>query len=178
MKTRAPHPNTEGAVRLQWRVPLLAIACLTAATLSASAQSSSTNFVLQQSTLNTSGQEQTSASYRLTASLGQELTVGTSSSTHLVLQSGYWSFLGSGLVPVVLTVEKNVVTPANLDLSWSGNNSPYDVFESTNCASIFASPLTTTPNNTLTNITPPVATLVCYSVLATAPGPAPPPSTP
>ena len=101
--------------------------------------------------------------------------MGTSSSNHFVLQAGFWSFLGSGLVPVYLAVDDTIGIPGNVDLSWSGNNSPYSVYQSVDCTDVFSSLLTTTTANQLTNVMPPAATLVCYSVLATAPGPAPPP---
>lgn len=141
-------------------------------------QSSSSSYVLQQSTLDISGDRMQSATYRLTASLGQEMTVGTSSSDTLVLQSGFWSFVGSGIVPVVLTVDRNDGMPGNVDLTWSGNNPPYGIYQGTDCSDIFASFLTSTTNNGLANITPPLAELVCYSVLATAPGPTVPGETP
>lgn len=154
------------------------VVVVAAANLAASAQSSSPSFILQQSTLSISGEATTSSSFRLTASVGQELTVGTSSSTEIVLQSGFFSFVGSGLVPVVLTVGKNNANPGNVDLSWSGNNPPYDVYQSTVCSDVFGSFLDTAPNNGLPDVNPPAVTLVCYNVLATAPGPAPPPTAP
>jgi hypothetical protein len=79
------------------------------------AQSSSASYVLQQSTIDAAGEAGTSTSFALTASLGQELTVGTSSAPPYVLQSGFWSFLGSGLVPVILAVDKNSSNPGNVD---------------------------------------------------------------
>ena len=74
------------------------------------AQSSSTNYVLKQHTVSSAGQEASSAGYALGASAGQEATIGTSSSPRFVLQSGFWSFAGSGLVPVILAVDKSPVT--------------------------------------------------------------------
>jgi hypothetical protein len=142
------------------------------------AQSSSANYTLQQSTNNSAGDVATSAGYRMTPSLGQEATIGASSSPGFVLQSGFWSFLGSGLVPVFLSVNKNGIDPEDMDLSWSGNNDPYDLYRSANCTDVFAAYLDTTVTNDFTDVTTPAASLLCYSVLATAPGPAPPPPTP
>ena len=68
------------------------------------------------------------------------------------------------------------VTSGNVDLSWSGNNAPYEIFESTDCASIFSSLFDTTSANNYDDIAPPAGSVVCYNVLATAPGPAPPPN--
>jgi hypothetical protein len=154
---------------------LVVLSLLTPAAL---AQSSSASYVLKQSTTNGGGETTTSTSYRLTASAGQESTIGTSSSPAYVLQSGFWSYLGSGLVPVILMVHKNGITPGNVDLTWSGNNSPYDIFEATDCTNVYAAYYDMTPSNSYPDITPPVADLTCYSVLATAPGPAPPPGAP
>ena len=88
---------------------------------------------------------------------------------------GFWSFVGSGLVPVLLTVDRNGIVPGNVDLSWSGNNTPYEIFEATDCTNVFSYPFGTTSANNYDDITPPSG-LVCYNVLATAPGPAPPPN--
>jgi hypothetical protein len=116
--------------------------------------------------------------FRIEGSLGQAATIGTSSSPRYVLQSGLWGVLGSGLVPVLLTVDRNAVTPEHVDLNWSGNNAPYDVYQATDCSRVFAGFLDTTDANSYSDIPPPSEDLVCYSVLASAPGPAPGPSTP
>jgi hypothetical protein len=164
-----------GFVRI--RPVRLYLAALALASLSAPvahAQSSSVSYVLQQSTTNDGGEVSDSAGYRLAASLGQEATIGTSSSVSYVLQSGFWSFVGSGLVPVILMVDKNAGTPGNVDLTWSGNNPPYDIYQATDCTSVFSRLFDTSVTNEYPNITPPGDDLVCYNVLATAPGPAPP----
>jgi len=137
----------------------------------------SASYVLQQSTTNDGGETATSTSYRLDASLGQEATIGTSSSPRYVLQSGFWSFVGSGLVPVVLQAEKNGTAPDDVDLTWSGNNSPYDIYAGTDCTDIFSHYLTQEAGNAYTD-SPLPAGLTCYSVLATAPGPIAPPQGP
>jgi hypothetical protein len=146
--------------------------------LSVQAQSSSASYVLQQSTTNNAGDTANSGSYRLSPSLGQESTIGTSSSPGFVLQSGFWSFVGSGLVPVILSVDKNAIDPEDMDLNWSGNNDPYDLYRTDNCSDVFSFYLDTSFDNDYTDVTTPAVTLLCYSVLATAPGPAPPPPTP
>jgi hypothetical protein len=81
-----------------------------------------------------------------------------------------WGFVGSGLVPVLLTVSRSVASIHKVDLAWSGNNPPYEIYQATNCADVYASFLAVTSSNNYPNITPPAANLVCYSVLATAPG--------
>ena len=142
------------------------------------AQSSSASYVLQQSTKNSAGETATSGSYTLSSSAGQEATIGASSSPGFVLQSGFWSFLGSGLVPVFLSVEKNAIDSEDMDLNWSGNNEPYDLYRTDNCSDVFSFYLDTSFINDYTDVTTPPAKLLCYSVLATAPGPEPPPPTP
>lgn len=161
MPSRSCHP------RVWFLVPLAVAVAVTPAL----GQSSSASYVLQQSTLNTGGDFGTSASYIGAGSLGQEATIGTSSSFHYVAQSGFWGFFGSGLVPVWLFANRNPVNRDNVDLNWTGNNSPYDVYQATGCTNVFGSYFGTTPANAMANIPPPVTTLVCYSVLATAPGP-------
>jgi len=135
-------------------------------------------FVLQQWTFNGGGQTSVSPSgsaFRFTTSIGQESTIGTSSSFDYVVQAGFWSFLGSGLVPVILSGSKNLVQPANPDLSWTGNNPQYSIYRSTNCSNVFSTWLTSQSPTAWTDSAPPVSPLVCYNVLATAPGPIPPP---
>ncbi len=138
------------------------------------AQSSSARYRLAQSTLNGGGSVSASpsgTSYRLAASFGQESTIGTSSSFRYVLQSGFWSFQGSGLVPVILYVTKNGSAPANPDLSWTGNNPPYALYSTAGCSNVTSGFVTTTPLQAWTDTAPPLGVLDCYSVFATAPGP-------
>ena len=151
-----------------------AAACILLSALPVSAQSQSENYVLQQSTLDAAGAVSDSANYRLEGSASQALTIGTSSSQAFVLQSGFWSFLGSGLVPVLLSVAKNPTDSELVDLGWSGNDPPYEIFGSPDCSGIFNSLLATTTSNSYVDTAPPALGLTCYSVLATAPGPAPP----
>lgn len=161
------------------RIPALLVILVTLWALPLLAQSSSASFRLQQSTLNgggTTSVSRTGHNFRMTGSLGQESTIGTSSSWSYVLQSGFWSFAGSGLVPVLLIVVKNPTTPGDPDLSWTGNNPDYMVYRATDCSAVFAGgPLVTQPGQTWTDSAPPAAALVCYDVLATAPGPIAPP---
>ena len=141
------------------------------------AQPQSPSYRLQQSTANGGGETASSGGFRLDASAGQESAIGTSSSPRFVLQSGFWSFGGSGLVPVLLMARKNGADPADVDLSWSGNNSPYDLYSATDCTDIHNHYLAQEGSNAYTD-SPLPADLTCYSVLATAPGPIAPPPVP
>ena len=134
---------------------------------------SSASFSIERMTLSAGAEASSSASFVLTPTINQELVVGTSASPGFVIQSGFWSFLGSGLVPVVLSVEPGVA-PDEVNLSWSGNNAPYEVFQATDCAAVFGMPLTTTGDNELAGVGTTPAGLTCFNVLATAPGPVPP----
>lgn len=159
-------------------LPLVTLALVLAPT-ALFAQSISPSFRLSQSTRNGGGGTSVSpagSAFRLTGSLGQESTIGTSSSVRYVVQSGFWSFVGSGLVPVLLTAEKNPGNPANPDLTWSGNGSYYSVYRDTGCSDLFASgPLATETVKIWTDVAPPTSDLVCYGVLSSAPGPVAPP---
>jgi len=150
-------------------------ACVWPLSLPANAQATSANYRLDPVTINGGGSPATSATTRLNASLGQELSVGASSAPHFILQSAYWSFLGSTVVPVVLTANRDAVQSADVNLSWSGNNASYNVHRNVACASVFASVLATTSNNAYNDSAAPIAGLTCYNVIAFAPGPAPPP---
>jgi hypothetical protein len=156
---------------------LIAVAAVLAA-MSASAQSQSPSFRLQPVTINGGGARAGSATSLADGSLGQELVVGASSSPHFVLQSGFWSFLGSTLVPVVLVASKIPAQAGAVDLTWSGNNAPYAVYRATNCASIFSGVFVTTSSNAYSDASAPTSGLACYNVLASAPGPRPPPPSP
>jgi len=137
--------------------------------------STSPSYRLQPTTINAGGAPSVAASRSANGSLGQELAVGTSSAPHYIVQSGFWSFLGSGLVPVVLSATKTPGQPASVDLGWSGNNASYDVYRNANCATVFSGVFAATSTNAYTDGSAPTSGLTCYNVLALAPGPAPPP---
>lgn len=139
---------------------------------------SSASFVLQQATLNGGGTTVSSPSFAVASSAGQESAIGVSSSPHALLQSGFWSWSGTGLVPVLLTMRKNAGDPSHYDADWTGNAPPYLVYRSTACADVFSAYLATSLPNDWTDVAPPPEALACYNVLATAPGPTPPPLTP
>ena len=154
-----------------WCFPWLA--ALMVLPIPAVAQGSSAHYVLQQKTLNAGGgggPTMPGGLYRMEDSLGQESVVGCSSSFHYVLQSGFWSFFGSGLVPVILMVTKDTGDPSCPDLSWTGNNPYYFVYRSTDPSAIFSDLNHSQPGQTWTDRSSPDAPVVFYSVLATAPG--------
>jgi len=174
-------PSPTGPVRIERVLGAIGVLALAWAVglPCAVAESSSPRFTLRQGLADSGTVEPSFGSrYRLEASVGQETTIGTSSSPRYILQSGLWGFVGSGLVPVLLSVERNASTPEHVDLSWSGNNAPYDVYQATDCSNVFAAYYDSTGANSYVDIAPPGESLTCFSVLATAPGPVPEPSPP
>ncbi|MDH3628425.1 MAG: hypothetical protein OEV00_14665 [Acidobacteriota bacterium] len=135
---------------------------------------SSPSYVLQQTAVDGAGTESSSGSYVMNGAAVQKATIGTSASPAYVLQSGFFSYLGSGLVPVVLTVDKDAIDPQDIDLSWSGNNDPYSVYRSIDCTAIIGGFLAQVNTNDYDDDTVGTTGLNCYRVFATAPGPAPP----
>lgn len=160
-----------GRILLSFRSLALAACALGAPIEAAHGQAQSASFRLVQSTLDGGGEESASSTRRAWGSIGQELTIGTSAAPHAILQSGFWSFLGSSLVPVLLTLDKDGGIPASPELTWSGNNPPYTIYRATDCAGVFGGVLAVEPTNTHTDGSSFPDGLTCYNVLATAPGP-------
>ena len=153
---------------------VLAVAVALSGTAPASCQSDSASFRLTRSTNDSAGGACASASFRQNGSLGQESCVGASASPHFVVQSGFWSFAGTGFVPVYLYARKTAPSPDRIELEWTGNNPPYTVYRSADCAGIFSSVFASAQANLLPDPAPLPDRLSCYNVLATAPGPRPP----
>jgi len=173
---RMTYKGAPTAMTTRWSVLTCSIAVSTLLwSTPVAAQSQSPSFRLQPVTIDGGGGRGSSATKQADGSLGQELAVGASASPHFIVQSGFWSFLGSTLVPVVLAANKIPAQVGAVDLTWSGNNAPYDVYRATNCATIFSGVFVATSNNAYTDSSAPVNGLTCYNVLANAPGPLPPP---
>lgn len=150
------------------------VVALLALSTPATAQSQSANFRLMPATIDAAGAPAAGAGHRSNGSLGQSIAVGTSSAPHFVVQSGFWSFTGSTLVPVVLAANKVPAQPGAVGLSWSGNNASYDVYRAPACAAVFGSVYAATSALSYTDTAAPSSGLACYNVLAVAPGPIPP----
>lgn len=150
---------------------ILAISLLAAGALATEATSPS--FVLDQATAPAGAGRSESAGYALDGTLGQPATTGSSASFNYIVQSGFWGHLGSGIVPVLLRIDRNALDPTHVDLAWSGIDAPFEIYQSAACDDIFGGFLASTGTNSFDNIIPPVAELVCYRVLPTAPGRAP-----
>lgn len=67
------------------------------------AQSSSPNYRIPQSTINSGGRTSVSGNYILTGSLGQDTAIGNSSGTNYILVGGFWGFAATGSVRPILT---------------------------------------------------------------------------
>jgi hypothetical protein len=135
------------------------------------AQSSSTSYVLDQQTVNGGGNASTSASFRLAFSLGQGESVGASSAPGHLVQVGFWSFVGSGPVPIVLAVDRASLGGEAVLLNWSGNEASYEIYAATDCANVFDFFHVAETGNSHT-VLPPEAELVCFNVISMV---APPP---
>jgi hypothetical protein len=99
------------------------------------------------------------------------MCVGVSSSPRFVLQSGFWSYAGAGLIPVTLYLRKSPSPSGPLDLLWTGNNPPYTIYRSVDCTSVFSTFFGSETTNERTDAAPLPDPLSCYNVLATSPGP-------
>ena len=155
---------------------LLSTVLLSIGGLALASEAVSTSYRLDPATLGAAGEPASSAGYRLNATAAQPSAIGASSSFGYVLQSGFWGHVGSGLVPVVLQVERNAIDPERVDLSWSGNNAPYDIYATTDCVDVASGFFSTTSANAFDDLSTATPALTCFKVLATAPGPAPPPA--
>jgi len=150
-------------VRSNWKngavVATIALVAMTVAV----AQSSSTSYVLDQQTVNGGGNASTSPSFRLAFTLGQGDSVGASSAPGHILQAGFWSFVGSGPVPIVLAVDRALLGGEEAILNWSGNDAPYGIYAATDCADVFDFFHVAESGNSRT-VLPPEAELVCFNV--------------
>src|SRR6185503_16852987 len=96
--------------------------------LEPAAASESPSYRLSPVAIDAAGAPAGGPTHRLSASLAQESTVGSSASPHFVVQSGFWSFLGTTMVPVLLSVSHTPGDSESVDLSWSGNQASYDIY--------------------------------------------------
>ena len=152
-------------MRSNWTTGVVVAAIGLVAFSIATAQSSSASYVLDQQTVNGGGDASTSPSFRLVVSLGQGESVGASSAPGHVLQAGFWSFVGSGPVPIVLAVDQGQVSEEVAVLNWSGNEAPYEIYAATDCANVFDFFHATSAGNSQ-SVLPPAAELVCFNVIS------------
>lgn len=132
----------------------------------ARAQSSSASYVLRQASVNGAGRSSVSANFRMSGTLANEIGVGVSADQTFLLQSGFWGFVGSGPVDIVLAVDRSDGASGDCDLRWSGNSSTYEIFASSDCTSVFDSPYGTSSDNSLLGVTPPTGRLSCFNVVS------------
>ena len=129
-------------------------------------ESSSVTFVLEPVSPTSGGATATSLSFALTGSIAQPAPTISSAAPAFVLQSGFWSYLGSLPVPIVLAVDRNPLNAEHCDLVWSGNAPPYQIYAAADCSDVLDHPVATASGNALLDVhPPPLASLVCFSVL-------------
>lgn len=104
-------------------VPLVigAGALLWLAAMAAGAQESP-NYRMERISVIAGGSAAASPNYTMRAVIGQESPDGSAStcSSGRVGGFGFWSVLGPGPAPIILTVTANPTDPQNVQLSWSG----------------------------------------------------------
>ena len=165
---RSPRRLSRWASRLL--VGFLSLAFASSPVIIVAAESESTSYRLAPLTVNAGGEPVKSTSYRAHGSVGQEATVGTSASYSFILEAGFWSFIGTRLHPVLLMVDPGPVDASLPLLNWTGSEAPFVIHRSTDCATLALFPHTAESGNSWTDPAPPLATLACYRVFATAPG--------
>ena len=151
-------------IRRRWSIGALVASVAMLAPLWA--QPSSPSYVLQRSMLDSAGQTAISPGFKLKFSLGRDAAVGVSANQTFILQSGFWSFVGSGPVPIVLAVDRVVTEDLVCDLRWSGNDPPYEIYVAQDCAAVFNSLYATSSDNSLPDVVPAVGGLTCFNVVS------------
>ncbi len=146
---------------------LLAAAALAAGPPVIGAQSQSEQYRLLASTLAAGGGTAAGPLYRVTGTIGQETVIAPSSSAQNLVQSGFWCFLGTGIIPVILSVNQVPGSPDEVILEWSGNAALYEVDRTVVCRDVASGFLTQVIAKNYTDASPPEAPLVCYSVTGT-----------
>ncbi len=159
-----PHWRFETIVRTAVSSWLLSLGVL-----SLVAAQESPNYKVKRLTVTALAERLSSTSYRNTLVASE--VIGTAgvcpegSATHL----GFWSVLGPGQVPVLLTVGR---TPANasIDLSWTGQSASFEVYRDTSPVAVIAPEnlLVTTSSCAVTDMT--AADIAFYLVRPVAPG--------
>jgi hypothetical protein len=92
--------------------------------------------------------------------------VGVSANETFILQSGFWSFVGSGPVPIVLAVDRELSEDLTCDLNWSGNDPPYEIYMAQDCAAVFQSLYATSSDNSMSDVLPAAGGLTCFNVVS------------
>ena len=152
--------------RHPWGINALMVGVMTLACAPLWAQSSSPSYVLQRSTLNSAGQTVFAPSFKLRFSLARDASVGSSANETFILQSGFWSFVGSGPVPIVLAVDREDPEDLSCDLSWSGNDPPYEIYAAEDCAAVFQSLYATSSDNSASDVSTAGSRLTCFNVVS------------
>lgn len=100
---------------------------------------SSTHYSMKRVGTSAGAVAMTSTNYSNRASVGQESPVGSASFCNVGSRTstGFWSVLGVGAVPIVLTGRRNASDPLDVDLSWSGADPIYQVYRAFTPADIF-----------------------------------------
>ena len=132
----------------------------------------SANYVMERITIAAAAQQSSSPSFDMNVTFGQEGPGGSASSCNqsFVQNTGFWSIQGYSPVPVVLRAARSVVDPSDVDLTWTGSTSSFEVYRSAFPNDVL-DPLnlaTITPECAVTD-SPPTVTIVYYLVVPIGP---------
>jgi len=107
----------------------LSLGVLAAALLTPLFAQSSAHFFMKRVSLNAGAGAMASTNYSNSLSTGQSL-VGSASFCNAGSRTtaGFWSVLGVAPVPLILTGRRNVADPFEVDLSWSGVDTVYQLY--------------------------------------------------
>jgi hypothetical protein len=132
----------------------------------------SPSFVMDRITFSSAAQQATSASFEMSVTFAQEGLVGSASLCNqgYVQNFGFWSVMGYSPIPVMLRAARNTANPFDVDLSWTGSATSFEIYRSTIPNGIIDPPnLAAVTSECSDTDTPPNAPIVFYLVVPANP---------
>jgi hypothetical protein len=132
----------------------------------------SSSYVMDRITFNSAAQQTTSTTFVMNVTFVQEVPVGSASLCNqgYVQNLGFWSIMGYSSVPVMLRAARNTADPFDVDLSWTGSASSFEIYRSTVPNGIVDPPnLAAVTSECSDTDTPPNAAIVYYLVVPVSP---------
>jgi hypothetical protein len=128
----------------------------------------SPSFVMDRVTVSAIAARTSSARFDLAVTFAQEVPVGGASfcNAGFVADLGFWSLLGGGRAPILLTVDHSPMAPEDVDLRWTGSAETFGVYRSSMPEDIaLPSSLTRTTSECSAPDSPPVEPAVIYYIV-------------
>ncbi len=157
---------------MRGRIPSAVAAVISTLIVGPGLAQESANYRMERVTIGAAAQRVSSSTFDMSATFAQQGPVGAASLCNqgFVQNTGFWSILGYSPAPVVLRAARSVVDPADVDLTWTGSASSFELYRS-----VFPNDVVDPPN--LAAITaecgvtdsPPTVTIVYYLVVPIAP---------